>query len=167
MKISDLPSAPQWLLDAKTENAGVNYDHLGRVVWLGGEWHYGTWRDGEWRGGTWHGGTWREGIWRGGIWLGGTWHGGTWLAGEWHGGTRSGGISAMSSPYTPYLHSDGRIKVGCKTMTTAEWRAWLSSDEEFDTPRDSSQFLLIKAHILAMCLYAETLAEESALESDT
>ena len=96
MKISDLKDAPQWLLDAKTDNADVEIID-GRVVWYGGTWYGGEWRGGEWRGGEWHGGTWLGGIWHGGTWYGGewrrgtwgrgTWHSGTWFNGTWHGGT--------------------------------------------------------------------------------
>jgi len=115
MKIAKLKNAPQWLLDANTQNADVEIVDE-RVLWRGGvwvsgtwhdgtwldgKWFSGTWRNGEWYSGTWHGGvwhsgTWREGewqhgLWRNGTWLTGTWQGGTWLSGTWHGGTWSRG----------------------------------------------------------------------------
>lgn len=59
MKISELKNAPQWLLDADTENADVDFDAWNRVFWHGGDWHGGDWHDGVWHGGVWHGGVWR------------------------------------------------------------------------------------------------------------
>ena len=59
-------NAPQWLKDAKTDNADVTINEDGCVEWCGG----------TWRGGTWHSGTWLTGVWCGGTWCGGTWCGG-------------------------------------------------------------------------------------------
>ena len=70
MKIEELENAPQWLLDAETENADVEIIY-GRVNWYGG----------DWRGGHWHGYTWHGGEWRGGTWHNGVWHGGEWMDG--------------------------------------------------------------------------------------
>jgi hypothetical protein len=47
MNISDLQNCPQWLADASTSNADVEWVD-GQVAWRGG-----TWRDGTWYGGTW------------------------------------------------------------------------------------------------------------------
>ena len=49
MKISELPNCPDWLKSAKTEDADVSIDELGRIVWCGGVWHDGIWRGGVWR----------------------------------------------------------------------------------------------------------------------
>ena len=50
-----IPSnAPQWLKDAKTENAVVEIEiNFGVEVVI---WKSGVWRDGVWRGGVWRGG---------------------------------------------------------------------------------------------------------------
>lgn len=42
MKISELPNAPQWLLDATTENADVEYNPYGIVIWLNGDFRGGN-----------------------------------------------------------------------------------------------------------------------------
>jgi hypothetical protein len=96
MKISEWPNAPQWLRDARTENADVEISESGYVTWRGGTWHGGYWhggywRGGDWLGGTWWGGDWRGGTWHGGDWLGGDWRGGTWWGGDWLGGNWLGG----------------------------------------------------------------------------
>jgi hypothetical protein len=97
MKISELSNAPAWLVRAITENADIEIDARGRVVWRGGDWHGGVWRGGVWHGGVWHGGDWRGGVWRGGdwrggVWRGGDWRGGVWRGGDWHGGDWRGGV---------------------------------------------------------------------------
>ena len=76
MKIEELENAPQWLLDAYTENADVEI--LSGVVY----WYDGSWKNGNWHGGTWHGGTWRRGFWHRGIWKDGTWFGRKWEKGH-------------------------------------------------------------------------------------
>jgi hypothetical protein len=85
MKISELPNAPDWLKEAKTENADVDWK-CGYIVW-----HGGVWRDGVWHGGVWHGGVWRGGVWHDGDWRGGDWYDGVWRDGVWHGGVWHGG----------------------------------------------------------------------------
>lgn len=44
--MSDTSKWPQWLKDARTENAQVEIC-AGRVIWRGGEWHGGVWHGGE------------------------------------------------------------------------------------------------------------------------
>ncbi len=51
MKISEWPNAPQWLRDARTENADVEISESGYVTWRGGTWHGGDWWGGDWLGG--------------------------------------------------------------------------------------------------------------------
>ena len=55
-----IPSnAPQWLKDAKTENAVVEIEinfGVEVVIWKSGVWRNGEWRDGVWQGGVWQGG---------------------------------------------------------------------------------------------------------------
>lgn len=98
--MSNRSNWPQWLKDAKIEDARVDIRY-GRVIWhdgiwlggdwLGGDWYNGDWHSGRWLGGAWHSGVWRGGIWRDGIRHGGTWHGGVWLSGKWNGGQWLGG----------------------------------------------------------------------------
>ena len=76
MKIEELENAPQWLLDAKTEDADVEI--LSGVVY----WYDSSWKNGNYHGGTWYGGIWRRGFWHRGIWKDGTWYGGRWKKGH-------------------------------------------------------------------------------------
>ena len=56
MKITELKNCPQWLLDAKTENADVEVEIGGKIIWHSGIWWGGDWRGGDWQGGVWWGG---------------------------------------------------------------------------------------------------------------
>jgi hypothetical protein len=58
----DTSKWPQWLKDAITENADIEINKFGSVVWRGGVWRGGVWRGGVWRGGVWRGGEWRGGV---------------------------------------------------------------------------------------------------------
>jgi hypothetical protein len=49
------------------------------------------------------------------------------------------------------------ILVGCIAKSTADWRAWLDSGGEYDTPRSDPRWPRIRAAILAACTYAEAL----------
>ena len=76
MRIEELENAPQWLLDAYTEDADAEI--LSGVVY----WYDGSWKNGNWHAGTWYGGIWRRGFWHRGIWKDGTWYGGRWKKGH-------------------------------------------------------------------------------------
>jgi hypothetical protein len=95
-----------WILEAKIQDAELEYIDEDLIrwydgTWIDGTWEYGlwengtwkkgTWEDGEWHGGTWENGTWEGGTWENGTWLGGTWKKGTWEYGIWKGGTWKGG----------------------------------------------------------------------------
>ena len=41
--------------------------------------------------------------------------------------------------------TDGRISIGCKTKTSAEWDTWFAGNEEYQTPRDTADFERIEA----------------------
>lgn len=140
-------NAPQWLKDAKTENAVVEIEvSFGIEIVI---WKSGTWRDGVWRGGTWLGG-----VWRGGEWLGGTWRDGMWLGGTWRGGTWRGGFRSICSKWYVTISLKGMIWIGCKEKTIADWDKWFKGKEIFSTPRDSQEFKMIYAHYRAMREYA-------------
>jgi hypothetical protein len=50
------------------------------------------------------------------------------------------------------------IKIGCKNpKTISEWDLWFSSNEAFETPRDSFEFLQIKAMYLSYKTYLQTI----------
>jgi hypothetical protein len=166
MKISELENAPQWLLEAKTEDADVIIVD-GCVVWFGGTWHGGTWNGGIWFGGiwfggTWNGGTWNGGIWCDGIWNGGAWNGGIWCDGIWNGGawnggtwndgTWNGGTSALRSTWS-VTGNETLCVIGCKTKTWEEWEEWFASDLTFETPRDTPAFDAIHRHYRALRAY--------------
>jgi hypothetical protein len=127
MKISELNNAPQWLIDARTENADVGFID-GRVVWRGGDWRGGVWRGGDWRGGVWLGGVWRVGDWHGGVW-----HGGVWRGGVWHGGFVLG-TAEKTNPQSiyglkwPITISSTKMQIGCECKTHEEWRDCSDAD---------------------------------------
>ena len=66
--------APQWLRDARTENAVVRLDEYSVIVWESGNWLGGDFLGGDFRGGDFLGGYFRGGDFRGGLWRGGVWH---------------------------------------------------------------------------------------------
>lgn len=180
------PKCPQWLKDADWGgNVEVIYgelvwhhgvwhggEWLGGIwcggVWRGGIWHRGIWRGGTWRGGTWRGGTWHHGEWRGGTWCGGTWcggewHDGIWCYGKWRGGNwkrgewRDGISSITRTKYIPIIHSSGDIEIGCETKSAKEWLKWLDSGKEYETPRDSKEWLELEEAIRVACFKVELL----------
>ena len=88
---------PEWLKKATIQEAIVEVDDRGRVVWKDGVWLAGTWRGhvwqgGVWKDGCWEGGNWINGLWVDGEWQKGSWTDGVWLAGRWLDGTWKGGI---------------------------------------------------------------------------
>jgi hypothetical protein len=52
---------------------------------------------------------------------------------------------------------DDMIHVGCESKSPADWRAWLDSGVEYDTPRSDPRWPRIRAAILAACTYVEAL----------
>lgn len=82
---------PEWLKNAKTENALVTIEN-GIVIWRGGDWHDGVWHDGDWHDGVWRDGVWHGGVWHGGVWCGGVWYSGVWYSGVWCGGVWRDGV---------------------------------------------------------------------------
>lgn len=88
---------PAWLKKASIQEAIVEVDDRGRVIWKDGVWLSGTWRGHVWQGGVWKGGTWESGSWINGFWVkgewkGGTWTDGVWMTGFWRDGIWKGGI---------------------------------------------------------------------------
>ena len=82
MKISELKDAPQWLVNAITEEADVEL--LGGVViWNGGQFIGGQFRGGEFCGGQFIGGEFCGGDFWGGEFRGGQFIGGQFIGGEW------------------------------------------------------------------------------------
>ena len=47
--------------------------------------------------------------------------------------------------WTVTWRTDGRITVGCKSKSIAEWDEWFASDEEYETPRNTADFERIEA----------------------
>lgn len=177
MRVSELQNAPEWLKKACVANEDVEIRH-NIVVWKSGDWKYGVWEHGVWESGTFHQGTWKDGVWKGGIfkagnwingvwqkgsftgywddgiWLDGTFNGGTWERGSWNKGTQNSGKHSIRSKHTMLIRGTD-ICAGCKTKSYKEWREWLNGTEEFETCRDTEEFKLIRAHILALCTYIE------------
>jgi len=63
MKITELPNAPEWLKNADTCGANVEWSDSGRLIWLGGKFRGGEFCGGAWHGGEWYGGEFRNGEW--------------------------------------------------------------------------------------------------------
>jgi len=159
------PRCPRWLKDANVEHADIEFTELDRVIWNNGRWEGGTWRNGIWKDGRWEGGRWEGGLWEGGIWVGGRWEGGTWRngiwrngiwrngrweGGRWEGGLWEGGFRIPMSKWFVTVSNDKLVKIGCKVKTIPEWDEWFAGSEEFDTPRDSEEFKLIRANYEAV-----------------
>jgi hypothetical protein len=183
MKITELKNAPEWLKNAVVENENVEIDIYGNIIWKSGIWKSGTWESGTWvsgtwesgiwklglwesgtwesglwKSGTWVDGTWKSGTWKLGTWKSGTWEYGTWESGTWEYGTWKGGESALKSKYTPFINFDLSVSIGCKTMTIEDWVEWFeNSTEEFETPRNTPEFKMIRAHFYAVKAYVEAM----------
>ena len=128
MKISELKDAPQWLLDANTSNADVEWDcdKHNYVVWCGGEWR---------------GGEWCDGVWRGGVWCGGVWCGEKLTENLWT-------VSGLRWPITI---SQTRMQVGCEIHAFTDWGRF--DDVAINKmDRGALKFWRThKAHLLALC----------------
>lgn len=134
MKISELNNAPQWLINADTNDGDV--DIIDGVV----VWHGGIWRGGEWHDGVWYGGTWCGGVWRGGVWRGGEWR---------------GGALYKHSPYYTCAIGD-IVKIGCQEKTRAEWDKIFSNAHEIDNiERGTELARTVYAEYKAMCAYKD------------
>jgi uncharacterized protein YjbI with pentapeptide repeats len=86
-----MTNAPQWLLDAKTENAEVDVTTSGWVTWNSGDFLGGDFWGGNFLGGNFLGGNFRGGNFRGGDFWGGNFRGGNFLGGDFLGGNFLGG----------------------------------------------------------------------------
>jgi len=119
------PRSPRWLKDANVEHADIEFTELDRVIWNNGRWEGGTWRNGIWKDGRWEGGRWEGGLWE-------------------------GGFRIPMSKWFVTVSNDKLVKIGCKVKTIPEWDEWFAGSEEFDTPRDSEEFKLIRANYEAV-----------------
>jgi hypothetical protein len=161
MKISELKNAPQWLLDAATEDADVEIIN-GRVVWLDGKWYSGEWRDGIWLGGTWYSGKWYSGKWSGGEWLGGEWYSGKWLY-------EPAVIPPMSlfGLRWPVHVSDTRMQIGCQKHTHEQWENFTDTEISsmhkealpFWTTHRTALLALCEARRIAVALSGKVIYE--------
>ena len=119
--------------------------------WRGGTWCDGTWEEGDWKDGTWKNGDWKDGTWVGGTWMNGIWHNGTWKFGIWYNGVKLKVKYVFSTNCKwKITYSDTEINIGCTSKTIDEWVTWLDTDEVFETPRDSEQFIPIRNAILTI-----------------
>ena len=69
LKISDGQQEPDWLKEADIEDAHVEINSYGNVIWYNGDWHGGRWYDGIWYNGIWYNGKWDNGLWQNGKWM--------------------------------------------------------------------------------------------------
>ena len=126
MKISECKNAPQWLIDAKTENANVEIDDSGYVTWYGG----------TWCGGTWCGGTWCDGTWRGGT---------------WRGESLKKNLLTVYGLHWPITISPTGMQIGCERHAHAEWAAF---DDAQIASMDRAALKFWRAHkdaLLQLC----------------
>ena len=138
MKISELPNAPKWLLDASTDRADV-------------EWNAESHDYVVWRGGVWRGGDWRGGVWHGGDWCGGVWHDGVWLGGVWRGESIQNNLLNVLGLRWPITISDTRMQVGCELHTFPEWESF---DDERINKMDRGALKFWRQHkaaLMALC----------------
>jgi hypothetical protein len=56
---------------------------------------------------------------------------------------------------------DGKIRIGCKVKTIEDWDAFFNSEEEYDTPRSSSDFKQIRAIFESYKAYLNVLNSQS------
>jgi len=138
MKIAELENPPQWLLDAKTDQADVIIVS-GKVIWQGGTWLDGTWQDGTWQDGIWLGGTWRYGTWLGGTWMGGTWMGGIWQSGMVGSYPSTAAPIVITGLQWPVIYGSDALTIGCQQHTFAQW-ATFSDDKIADMHSDALAF---------------------------
>ena len=102
---------PEWVQNARTENAFVSIDSNQRFIWHGGIWLNGEWVKGTWQNGTWQNGTWEKGLWQNGTWKDGTWEHGLWEDGLWEKGSWMGGTWENGTWKNGFWH-DGNWKSG-------------------------------------------------------
>ena len=136
MKISELHNAPQWLLDANTNNADVELND-GVVVWRGGDWWGGDWRGGVWRGGDWWGGVWR-------------------------GEKCACNLINVCGLKWQVTISDSRMQIGCELHSFAEWREF---DDARIVKMDRGAVKFWRAHrdaLLTLCALRTVKALEAA-----
>jgi uncharacterized protein YjbI with pentapeptide repeats len=189
MKISELKNAPEWLLNANTENADVEIDHFGAVIWKSGDFLWGDFRGGNFRGGNFRGGDFLGGNFLGGYFLGGNFLGGNFLGGnflcgnfrggnfrggDFRGGNFLGGnflggnfLGGLMMPHCKWIYGqdcDGKIIIGCKTMSVREWTKWFQGKEEFETRRGTEEFNKIQACFEATKAYIKFMNKTKHLK---
>ena len=54
---------------------------------------------------------------------------------------------------THTVSPDLLVHIGCKSKSVVDWDAWFAGSDEYDTPRDSDDFKLIRANYLAVRAY--------------
>ena len=164
MKISELVNAPQWLIDADTENADVAIID-GIVQWYSGEFRGGNFRGGDFLGGNFRGGNFlggnflggnfRGGDFRGGEFRGGNFRGGNFWGGNFRGGNfRGGNVRGLAAeklrayvglyPYqvSSFLTTDGKryVQMGCLLKTLEEWeQIGIRNSNPSEFPDDGSE----------------------------
>ena len=115
MKISELRNAPQWLLEASTENADVDLVS-GFVIWnggvfSGGVFSRGLFSNGEFRGGVFRGVEFRDGVFSGGVFSDGVFSNGEFLDGKFIGGKFIGGrFRGFSGKLIRMANIDGSLR---------------------------------------------------------
>ena len=155
MKISDLVGCPQWLLNAKTENADVEITRWGWVIWKSGYFLGGDFLGGDFRGGDFLGGDFRGGnFWGGNFWGGNFWRGnfrgGDFLGGNFRGGSVEGNAALKLRahiglyPYqvTAALLADGSrwVQMGCLWKSLEDWETvGIRKSNESEFPDDGSE----------------------------
>ena len=134
MKISDLVGCPQWLLNAKTENADVEITRWGWVIWKSGYFLGGDFRGGDFWGGNFWGGNFRgEKLNHKPISI----YGLTW----------------------PIMITGNQMKIGCQTHTHGKWRNFADFEIKEMESRATEFWRTNKDFLLSICDHEKLLTE--------
>ena len=135
MKISQLTNCPDWLRDARTENADVDVFTDGWVTWKSGDFMGGDFMGGDFMGGDFIGGDFIGGDFMGGDFIGGTIKGSKALKIRAHVGLYAYQVSAA-------LLADGTrwVQMGCLWKSLDEWdKIGIRNSNLDEFPNDGSE----------------------------
>ena len=102
-------------------------------------------RDADLRGAVLRGAVLRGAVLRDAVLSGAVLRGADLSDADLRGAVLSGAVLPAYHKWTVTWRTDGRITVGCKSKSIAEWDEWFASDEEYETPRNTADFERIEA----------------------
>ena len=156
MKISELPNCPQWLLDAYTKDADVEWSAQRTLLWNSGAFLGGAFWGGEFWGDAFLGGEFRGGEFRGGAFLGGEFWGDAFRGGEFRGGAFWGEKLSRNPLLLRGLKwhvtiTDNQMEIGCERHLISEWRTFDNATINRMDRHALKFWLAHKAVLLALC----------------